>query len=166
MQECDHFPFGTGGGGCSICIHGLSLDKAVKPDDWWLAPNVKSAADPGDVLLEGLMAGAVCPKCLTDRSPIGCSCSRDVVFAADMQRTASFLNVAPSFGIELGTAFSDEEARHVAMSVFKRASRRVDWESDEDRADARRGMAEELGAEAMKVKWFPPRVTEPTHLPV
>lgn len=83
-----------------------------------------------------------------------------------MDYTASFGGVAPSLGIEWDIQFSDDEARHVASSAFKRASRRMDWKSDDERTDARAGLLEQLGHEPSKAKWFPLRITEPTHLPV
>lgn len=165
-MECIHFPDGGGGGVCSICKNGVSIDKARRPDNWHVQPATGYRVDEMDILLEGALAGTMCLRCMTSRDPIGCKCDRERVFKDDLRRAAAFLHDAPSEAIGRDIAFTDTEAMHVALSTFKRASRRVEWESDEERRDVRQGLAEEFGVEPLKTNWYPPRNTEPTPLPV
>jgi hypothetical protein len=83
-----------------------------------------------------------------------------------MRQAAEFGHTAPDEATVAGFDFTEKEAQTVVLSAFKRGARRIDWESDEERQDARRGLAEEFEVDAMKSKWSPPRNIEPTHLPV
>lgn len=142
---------------CTTCTNGPSFGRVPKPDDWWIQPGSSATVDPGDALIEGILEKAVCPRCMTSRGPIGCVCERNRLGSSDLAIATDFLEAA----IE-ASEFTEEEASHIASSVMKRAFRRMEM-TEEEEADARAGVRAQFG---MKPKWFPPRVTEPTHLPV
>lgn len=156
--HCIHFPdFEPGTVRCTVCIHGLPEARPPKPDDWFLAPSSGAVIDPGDALIEGVMAGTTCPVCMTSRSPIGCSCSRTQVGVRDLDAACTFLEQAVE-----ATDFTVKEAGGFAQSVAKRVLRRVEL-TDEEADDTRQGIRAQFSVEP---KWFAPRTTEPTHLPV
>ena len=147
---------------CTTCLHGVEYPKQPKPDNWWLEASSGATVDPGEALLEGIMAGVICPRCMTSRVPIGCACDRNRLGSDDLAAACDFLERAPDKATMLGVIFTETEAGHVATSVTKRALRRMVL-SEDDAADIRLGIREEFHIPA---KWFPPRVTEPTPLPI
>lgn len=141
---------------CAACKHPTEV-KVPKPDNWWITPSSGALVDQGEFLVNGLLEGTICPQCMGSRAGIGCPCSRNRIGSGDLADTADFLVSAVE-----ASGFTPEEAGHIANSVFKRVTRRMEL-SDEELQDARNGLREEFG---MKPKWLPPRTTEPTHLPV
>lgn len=157
-MTCRHFPdLPEEAVRCSVCINGPETAKSPKPDDWWIEAATGAKTDPGEVLLENLLEGTVCPRCMTERRPIGCDCNRLILGASDLSRAADFLESAVE-----ASELTEQEAAHLMMSAFKRASRRMPLDEAE-RTDSRNGLLAEFG---VKPKWYPPRNTEPTHLPV
>ncbi len=154
---CKHFPdLDPAVVRCAPCLHPTEA-KVPKPDDWWITPSSGAVVDPDEALVMGIMEGSLCPQCGDDRFPIGCACNRNKVGSSDLATTADFLERAVE-----SSGFTEEEAGHIASSVFKRVTRRMEM-SDDELQDARNGMREQFG---IKPKWLPPRTTEPTHLPV
>lgn len=162
MQECPHSDYLTVST-CTICLHGLPEAKPPRPEDWWIEPHHATLeVDPGEALIEAIMSGSVCSRCFTPREPLGCSCSRLKVGQQDWDEAVTWLETIPDVATELGIKFTETEAAHVAGSVQKRILRRLDLTEDQ-RADEVSGMKKQFGIEP---KWFPPRNTEPTHLPI
>lgn len=140
---------------CAACT--AEPKKGPKPDNWWITPSSAATVDHSEALLQGIMDGQVCPICFDSRFGIGCACSRNRLGADDLGVTAEFLEQCVE-----GSDFTEEEAGHIATSVFKRVTRRMEL-SDEELQDARDGLRAQFG---VKSKWLPPRTTEPTHLPI
>lgn len=147
---------------CAVCIHGPSEANPPKPDRWFLEPATGLKADPASVLVDRLIEGSVCPRCMTSRAGLGCDCSRLEAGQRNLAEAYRFLEQAPDLATEANLKFTVKEAGHVMTSVMKRVIRRMDL-SDEELHDLRQDAREAFGIEP---KWFPPRTTEPTHLPI
>lgn len=147
---------------CGVCANGPETASPPKPDKWYITGIHGYKVDEGDVLLEGILEGVVCSSCMTSRTGIGCTCTRNRIGREDFAEAISWLLQAPDHATESGVLFTEKEASHVAASVLKRVTRRMDL-TDEDLQDLRADLAHTFGRDP---KWFPPRITEPTHLPV
>lgn len=161
-MECIHLPFDTGGGSCSVCRNGPTPRKAPKPSDRTRHRSHGLKADEGDVLIMGILEDVVCSFCMTSRSGIGCVCSRNAIGFAQLASASRFLEQ----WLLTCTPMEFQTAKHlapaVAMSVFKRVSRRMEWTAEEQE-DARLGMMQQFQIDP---KWGPSRHLEPTHLPI
>lgn len=128
-----------------------------KPVDWWIRQGMSAPMDPTEVLMAGLAAKTICPRCLTSRLPIGCECDREQVYRDGMADVSAFLHdQVERLGVK------EREAPHIARSAQKRALRRVNL-SEEDKDDERMGLFEEW---EITPTWTPFKINEPTHLPV
>lgn len=103
------------------------------------------------------MAGSICPACMTYRGPIGCTCNRTALGVRDLDAACTFLERAVE-----AEDFTVKEAGGLAQSTAKRILRRLEFTADEA-DDVRSGVRAQFSVEP---KWFAPRITEPTHLPV
>lgn len=156
--HCIHFPaFEPGSVACSVCLHGPTEARPPKPDDWYIEAGSAAMVDPGDALLEGLLDGSTCPSCMSSRTGIGCTCSRVRIGQRDLDASVGFL-----LDTVERSDLSLREAGGLAQSVTKRVIRRIEVtpdEANEIRQDVRSTFE-------VEPKWFAPRVTEPTPLPV
>ncbi len=174
--------------GCTFCSGKESL--LLKPDlrmirvDLELEPAAavpragRPPQDPGVRLAGEVASGYRCGICLEATTGIGCKCSRDAVFAADMAAAADFLvphiqGAMLDEAVGLVPAIKARAFQGIGTAVQRRAMRRMEHlagqvtdDGIDVRDDWRADWKEQLGIDPSKARWHQPRNNEADYLPV
>lgn len=107
-------------------------------------------------LAEQIALGAICGRCLGPTAG-GCKCAREALYVIRRQEGADW---DETYGHAMG-----DRGVYVSLAAIRREGRKAAL-TEEELADERSAVLEEWAVEPLKARWFPPRITEATHLPV